>query len=373
MLARLAKRRLERFATGAYDEAGLIVELTKCSVQWVQQPAVARAPITDEEVAKLNLELQCKGCGRPAACMASLQGHEQHCGYVKRVETWTNPQRDDGYWDVTALTDVRGPPENRYWKLVWAGGRTDGHGGADTGTFASDWQPGRNVARCTELQKQFWLRNPALWEKANESIEALRDDGSLIHRCTHCNRMGFNGTAAYRAHVTTCKFKPAKWAHTSKVGGLVQDARQQAAQAAWPTVTVHTAEGAKELDAKLHEKYLGHLTSADGRTTTDMRSRMRSSTTGFNRAMHLWKHTRVRRRDKFRMLRRYVMKLVYAGADTWLLDKPARRALNNWAARKTRTLTGRTVHEECRRRTVDIVAMLRHWRRRWTHYLYPLC
>lgn len=119
-----------------------------------------------------------------------------------------------------------------------------------------------------------------------------------------------------------------------------------------------------ELDAKLHETYLGHLTSADGCTTTDMRSRMRSSTTGFNQAMHLWKHTRIRRRDKFRMLRRYVMKLVYAGADTWLLDKPAQRALNNWAARKTQLLTGRTVHEECRRRTVDIVAMLRHWWRR---------
>ena len=112
---------------------------------------------------------------------------------------------------------------------------------------------------------------------------------------------------------------------------------------AWPSVTVHTAEGAQELDAKLHEKYLGHLTSADGRTTTDMRSWMCSSTTGFNQAMHLWKHTHIRRRDKFRMLRRYVMKLVYAGADTWLLDKPARRALNNWAARKTRTLT----HDTC--------------------------
>ena len=60
------------------------------------------------------------------------------------------------------------------------------------------------------------------------------------------------------------------------------------------------------------------------------------------------------------------MQLVYAGADTWILDKANNATLNHWAARAfdIRHITGRSTHEEHKTKTVDIVAILHHWRRR---------
>ena len=251
VLARMAKRRLEKFAIGAYDEAGLVIELKMCSVQWGQEPAALRAPITDEEINKLNLQFTCSGCGRAEACPLSKRGHEQHCQYVRRIQTWENPDAEDGYWAVDALIDVQGPPENRFWKLIWADGRTDSDGRRDDGSFRSDWQPAANVVRCGQLQKDFWRAHPRLWECANQSIEGFAEDGSHEFRCTHCNRMGFDTELGYQGHVRQCPFRPKARSLQSKVGGMVQDARQQAAQAAWPGVTVHTAEGTKKLEALL--------------------------------------------------------------------------------------------------------------------------
>ena len=65
------------------------------------------------------------------------------------------------------------------------------------------------------------------------------------------------------------------------------------------------------------------------------------------------------------MLRRYLMKLVYARANTWIFDDKACAALNDWTSSKVKYITGRTCREENNRMTVDVVGMLRHWRRRW--------
>ena len=92
---------------------------------------------------------------------------------------------------------------------------------------------------------------------------------------------------------------------------------------------------------------------------------MRVAGADFYKVMHMWKHPMVRRRDKLRMFRRYLMKLVYAGANTLILDDKACAALNDWTSSKVKYITGRTGREENSRKTVDVVGMLRHWRRRW--------
>jgi hypothetical protein len=104
----------------------------------------------------------------------------------------------------------------------------------------------------------------------------------------------------------------------------VTAARKAAAQARWPSVTVRGRDGkVHSLQNKLYLLYFSHLASSDTTTTTDMESRMRSSSASFWRAQHLWRHPDNSVHDKLRMFRRYLMKLVYAGHVTWFLDDDA--------------------------------------------------
>ena len=51
---------------------------------------------------------------------------------------------------------------------------------------------------------------------------------------------------------------------------MVGDRRSQGAQAEWPLVKTKVADGeTHSLKAKLHDWYLGHLSSADGSTEAD--------------------------------------------------------------------------------------------------------
>lgn len=70
------------------------------------------------------------------------------------------------------------------------------------------------------------------------------------------------------------------------------------------------------------------------------------------------------KRHKLRMFRRYLMKLTYAGADTWRLTKTAQKALNHWTAQKVCHIAGATLKEESKTRSVHTVNMLRQWRHR---------
>lgn len=366
VLARIVQRRLERFAIGAYNEAGLIIEMTKCSVQWGQAPRRSKDPITEAEIGKLELPFTCQGCGRAEASFLTKQGHEHHCAYVRLLDSWTNPAGDDGEWEVDAILDVRGPPDHRFYKLQWGGGRTDSvDDRIDDGSWLCNWQPAANVAGCAALQHTFWQVHPKVAACRHESIESYNDDGSKQLRCRYCNEMGFKTEPAYKRHVGACAFRPTKRQPNSVAGRMVGDRRSQDAQAEWPLVKITATDGkTHSLKAKLHERYLGHLSSADGSTEADMRRRMRLADVGFWKSQHLWTHPRIRRRDKLRMFRRYVMRLVYGGADTWLLTGRAQRALNHWTGRKVALITGRTAQEEFVLKTVNIVDMLRHWRRR---------
>jgi hypothetical protein len=164
----------------------------------------------------------------------------------------------------------------------------------------------------------------------------------------------------------SCLYRPKQRTRSSTNGRAVIAARKVAAQARWPTVTVRGRDGETyDLADKLHLLYLGHLASADTTTTTDMESRMRVSTAGFWRLQHLWRHPDIPERDKLRMFRRFLMQLVYAGHVAWFLDEDAQRALNYWTGSKVRIITGRSLHEELGRRTIDTVMTLRHWRRRY--------
>ena len=82
-----------------------------------------------------------------------------------------------------------------------------------------------------------------------------------------------------------------------------------------------------DYDGKLHtlggkakEVWLGHLNTCTGKTEPDVERRIQLSNQGFWRTYHVWKNTDIDPELKTEMFRRFVAKLVYAGAATWILS-----------------------------------------------------
>ena len=74
-----------------------------------------------------------------------------------------NEEDWDGEWAVERFLDASGPPEHRFWKVLWAGelpsdcGQTTSPVGCDdTGGFDCNWQPVANIARCPTLTQELW-------------------------------------------------------------------------------------------------------------------------------------------------------------------------------------------------------------------------
>eukprot|EP01052_Picozoa_sp_SAG31_P013182 SAG31_NODE_788_length_12088_cov_3.916090_1_plen_411_part_10 len=192
------------------------------------------------------------------------------------------------------------------------------------------------------------------------------EHGGVRLRCTYCNKMRFRTPAALERHEKrTCPFRPRERTRSSVIGRHILNKRRDAVQAAMPAAQVTDRHGNQHtLTGHRCSVYLGHLGASDGTTHDDQRRRMAIATADFWKAAHMFQHPLISADDKLVMFRAYIMQLVYAAADTWILTDKVQGEINNWTASKVRHITGRTQHQECSARTVDTVAMILHQRRK---------
>ena len=100
-------------------DAGFEVELAKTYCMWTTKPINRSPAIQEKEIEQLGLKFRCVGCDRHEVSIATREGHHKHCPYVQCAEEWINLADIDGEWEVIDVLDVRGPPEQRFWKLWW--------------------------------------------------------------------------------------------------------------------------------------------------------------------------------------------------------------------------------------------------------------
>eukprot|EP01052_Picozoa_sp_SAG31_P025385 SAG31_NODE_2221_length_6156_cov_5.333994_10_plen_310_part_00 len=300
----------------------------------------------------------CPGCGRPEVSKRTADAHARTCPYVQLRETWHNPALDSGEWEVEAILAVRGPPSHRFYKLKWAGGLTDKQslGERDRGGWTDNWQPAMNV-HCSELVEEFYELHPAT---RHVHVEGHTLGGEIIPRCPHCNKMGFSSTQKFVRHLRHCPFQPRQRRRDSVIGRNICATRRDQYQKSLPRTTVRDREGREHQFKNARcGNYLGHTNAADSTTDEDMHRRMQLASVGYWKARHLFCSPLLKKKHKLRMFRRYLMKLTYAGADTWRLTKTAQKALNHWTAQKVCHITGATLKDESKARSVHTVNMLR--------------
>jgi hypothetical protein len=143
--AREASERMSRLAAGALKDADMEISVPKTEAMHVRdQPAVSpvrRADYTDKELAKL-LKHKCEYCGDG---FDTKQGQNQHvtsCGLASRAVH----EQD---FEVEAVLDARGPPEHRFYKVLWKGW-------AESDDY---WEPWRHLLNSADATDKFWANS----------------------------------------------------------------------------------------------------------------------------------------------------------------------------------------------------------------------
>jgi hypothetical protein len=159
----------------------------------------------------------------------------------------------DDEWEVEELEAVRGPPENRFWKLRWApytDEESDVHAAArasgerDDGSWVHGWQPAANCQRLVNMQIHFWQSNRHLHPLASLEMEGE-------HRCTVCNEM-FHNQRKLATHMRSeCPFREKARSRDSPAGRRMQRAVNAAYAAKQPRIVWAWAPGrSRQADAR---------------------------------------------------------------------------------------------------------------------------
>ena len=198
----------------------------------------------------------------------------------------------DEYQDVEVLLDVRGPPENRYWRVKWAGKDENGEDrwpdkGAGNGTASFGWQAEVNLSvGCVDLQNSYWRAT------GKDRRSECKEDGE--HRCEQCNQIFQSGAALKRhaAKPTTAikafvckKRKKVRKQKGTEVDRLVQKIKRKMQLESLPPFAME----AIQLAYKIEVEYLGHMFTGDGQCDVDVARRTAIARAKFNSLGWLWR------------------------------------------------------------------------------------
>jgi len=350
-VAEAMSARLTWIAVSSREQADQNMAKKKCKILPLQ-PAASVGKTTAEDVAALGLKHQCK-CGEPFASVWGLRVHSRTCPAAQ--EQFEQDVDGDEYQDVEELLDVRGPPDNRYWRVKWAGKNAET--GAElwpdrgTGNGLTDywWQAERNLSvGLVDMQNEFW-RVSGKDRRGENTVE-----GEI--RCERCNQI-FATAAAQKRHEAkptkankafVCKKRErVRKFKGTEVDRLVQRAKRAALLNELPWVIM---EGV-QLKYELEVEYLGHMFQGDGGCDVDVARRLAIARSKFNQLGWLWRSKQMSEGLKFQFFESLVLSSVVWGSEGWLLTEAVQRKLNGWCSRCVSIITGEEPAKEASSRT----------------------
>jgi len=171
------------------------------------------------------------------------------------------------------------------------------------------------------------------------------------NRCEWCCRF-FRRAQDLKAHHTRgCPARPGARAG-SKSERAVQRERRRALQA--DAARVHM--GTNDLESVLDFGYLGSDFDANGDSRRAITVRAAQAKSVFGKLHHIWSSDKLPEKAKLKLYSAGVRSVLVHGHESWDLDEGAQRSLRGWNARCLFRITGRSVAEECRQPTSDLVS-----------------
>ena len=119
-------------------------------------------------------------------------------------------------------------------------------------------------------------------------------------------------------------------------------------------------------------KYLGSIFAADGSQEPDLKRRIGIADTRMGQLRHLFNSSQVPLATKLKLYEAAVVSLFTYGCEAWTLTPKTIRKINGANSRLLARITRRTVHEEARSPSYDIIRSIRYRRLVWLGHILRL-
>ena len=313
----------------------------KCALMHGGRQPTVRQP-TAADIEALKLKYACDYCGeRRFVNMAGKRQHERTCDLGRDI---LHP----GRYDVDEILDVRGSPGMRFYHVKWAPGQL----GEDV-----TWEPERNLGNhCAGVIREWFLNHPE-WHQQ----DAVEVDGEF--RCERCNKRDFASAASLKAHCTRVHQRPAvagtlAYKHARK--RLKEEAHESL-----PKISV----GDTTCDNVWSRKWLGSWTQADGEQDELVSNQLNMLRFYYSGMRGLLCDDSMLLQWRVQWYVSGVVAPALHNVGAWLLDGRTMRRMNGANSRLLSRITGRSVHQEARAPTFDIVQWAKWKRARWLGHI----
>jgi hypothetical protein len=162
----------------------------------MQEGAFGGGSVCETDIKNANFSHVCEHCDRSFSTHQGLVTHTSRwCGEAER-ESFPND------YQVDYILDARGPPDNRFYHVKWAGSNTSAQVVADTlpgDPWPSTWEPARYLDTAPHAIDNFWLSS------RHALTDTIEDPDEF--RCVDCSRFCKSATGLGR-HRSCCKSVP---------------------------------------------------------------------------------------------------------------------------------------------------------------------
>ena len=341
-----ATDRVSAVAKASRELADMIISIEKTEVMQVSE-SVKVGVLSEEELQEANvLKFKCQFCDRGFSKKRGMEVHAEK--WCARRETY------EERFEVERIVQARGPPQNRFYQIQWAGWPAP--------TWDQYWEPARYLDEGGEdTVDSFWSQFP-------EGYRSRTLERSGEHRCQWCCRF-FESAAGLKSHQNSkkgCSEKPKKRGRSATVLAAERVLKQKA-ESEKEAVKV---EGEK-LNNVLNFKYLGCTFQSDGETQHMLEVRMAQARRRFGKLFNIWDNKQLSRKCKLQLYQSGVCSILAHGHEAWKLTSKHMAKLRGWNARclYMSLITGNEIRDECREPEMDLVLHLRKRRLRWVGHL----
>ena len=206
---------------------------------------------------------------------------------------------------------------------------------------------------------QFW----SLRQDLNKDESYWPPDGTC--RCIRCARP-FKRDGDCKTHVTK-KFcsNPIRSRDGSQTDSFIKDRKRAKKIAEDESKTITIGDEKVPLNMLPEFVYLGHLVRYDGNKMFNLKRRMNKAQSAFGALYRIWKEDLIHLSIKLIAYQAFVASIFSYGCESWILDYNFCKKVNHWNALNMSKLTKRTIPDEKRKPTFDILKKIRKYRTEW--------
>ena len=363
-LAHKATLAITKLASICWKVGKMMIKTNKTKVLCFEQgfgEVVREENVQEYSLHNKDFKSKCENCQKCFPNNASLIRHKRHC----QLPTL------DGLWTINKIVDHCDTTTGSFYRVNWDISKcVDGTNDHDT------WEPTHRIIQDSEQLPQcisdycdsWGICDPPQRGGPDCDYHCLPKCSGGDFQCDYCPTWWKTATGC-KIHEARCTLAPKQRGVASKSAEHLRNnicklhlsnrSPVQCPNYGAPDVPMDDLEFVPRFN------YLGNLTNYKMCSLTDIKHRLAIARSRFGSMMSMWKDKLLPIPLKLKIYRAYIGTSACHSHEAWRFDDQARRCVNGFNAKCLSTITGRTIVEEARSPTLDLVLIIRRARLAW--------